>query len=307
MAELPHGVVLADEGRRQFVTQRGYWAPPFTSCMFAALAMLLEWSGYRVPVARRLANTPPENFVKRLHLASGRPLTTGSTIADTRTSLKALLPGTPIQFGTLSDQEFINELENGAAIRVSANLLDMPADLTNWSGRGNSNHAYAVIGTRVENGVRQIYWLDPMGRPGAGYDGRWIAWDHVRRALKRDGANDLYVTLTHKDAASNSNTAAAVIIDVEPAPNAEERTMQLVNWAVNRVGDVARGTRIYDLNRRLIKTTSADWDGKPILAESQKGNYWVFGHKLGGKRVIVAVEKANVTNVRAVDPTTLVG
>jgi hypothetical protein len=276
--------------------------------MFAALAMLLEWSGYRLPVARKVENTPPQNFVRRLHVASGRPLTTGSTIADTRTALKALLPGTPIQFGTLSNDEFVAELEKGAAIRVSANLLDMPVHLTNWSGRGNANHAYTVIGTRVQDGEREIYWLDPMGRPGAGYDGRWIPWQDVRGALKRDGAGELIVTLTYKDAAANTNTAAAArFVDPEPDAVGEERTMQLVNWAVNRVGDVPSGTRIYDLNTRFIKTTSADWDGRPILAESQNGNYWVFGHKLGGKRVIVAVEKANVTNVRTVDPTTLVG
>jgi hypothetical protein len=178
----------------------------------------------------------------------------------------------------------------------------MPFDLTHWSGRGNGNHAYAVIGTRVQNDERQVYWLDPMGRPAAGYAGDWIDWKHVKGSLKRNGANELYVTLTHKDAASNANVTAADVI-AKPADlgvNAEEGTMQLVNWSLNRVGDVKEGTRIFDLNRRFIKTTTADWNAKPILAESANGNFVVFGHKLGGRKVVVAVEKANVMNDRVV-------
>ena len=315
MVDLPHGVVLADEGARQFVTQRGYWTPPYTSCMFASLAMLLEWSGYQLPLARRPESLPPDNFVRQLHLASGRSLKEGSTIADTRTALKKLLPGTPVQFGTMSNEEFIDALDKGAGIRVSARCSDMPHFLQRWSGGSDANHAYAVIGTRANDGVREIYWLDPMGRPGLDYAGDWIPFSDVRDVLHRSNG-ELIVTVIFKDAAADHFGAqpaeepaeAGNAALAEPAGQAQPEggTMQLVNWTVNRVGDVASGTPIYDLNRRLIKATQHDWVGKPILAESKNGNYYIFGHKLGGRKVVVAVEKTNVSNPRTVDPATLV-
>lgn len=201
---LPEGVSTETEGRQLFVTQRGYFAEHFSSCMFAALCSILTWMGYRLPLARKKINTPPENFVHLLHVTSGAPLDRGTKIKHTRQAMRELLPDAEVLYGRLSDDEFLEELRNGAAIRVTATLSDLPARLQKVAGSSNRGHAFCVIGTRMchgdvgshsdHNGVREIFWMDPMGRPSTGYKGDWISWDSVRPHLRRRGG-DIVVTL----------------------------------------------------------------------------------------------------------------
>ena len=208
---LPDGVSIASTGQKLFVTQRGYFAPPFSSCMFAALCSILTWMGYRLPLARAKADTPPDNFVLTLHEASGAGLDESTSIRHTRRALNELLPGAGVMSGTLGNEDFIEELARGAAIRVMARLSDLPRHLQQHAGSSNKGHAFCIIGTRVCNGadggrhqghhdVREVFWMDPMGRPSQGYKGEWVVWGDVRSVLKRR-SGEIIVTLGHRDAA----------------------------------------------------------------------------------------------------------
>ncbi|HUG48571.1 MAG TPA: hypothetical protein VMP67_09180 [Candidatus Limnocylindria bacterium] len=206
---LPAGVSVG-EGERLFVTQRGYFTPPFRSCMFAALCSILSWMGYRLPLARKEDQTPPENFVLALHEASGAPLTRATSIRESRVALRALLPDAEVRSGRLTDEEFLEELRREAAIRVIATMRDLPGYLQNWAGGGNVGHAFCVTGLRLCDGgagrhedhrrVLEVFWMDPMGRPSAGYAGDWVPWQDVRPHLRRrDG--QIVVTLGYRDSA----------------------------------------------------------------------------------------------------------
>jgi hypothetical protein len=191
------------------VTQRGYFAPPFVSCMFAALCSLLRWAGYRFPLHRDETMVPPDNYVWALHKASGARLTSGTTIAHTRAALAAILPDAPVLFGTLSPTEFIMELTGGAAIRVTANAEDLcPLNLP--AGCADVGHAYAICGTRIEAGQRQVRISDPMLKPGTNPhpEGRWVNWAQLHPALNRSSSGEIIVTLTYKDAASSASRRA---------------------------------------------------------------------------------------------------
>jgi hypothetical protein len=242
---LPAGVSLARAGSRQFVTQRGYFTPPFCSCMFAALCSVLTWMGYELPLARKKANTPPENFVTALHKASTAPLNQATTIGQSRRALRALLPDVDVKSGRLTDEEFIEELKKDAAIRVTASMKNLPEHLQRWAGSRDVGHAFCVIGTRICNGeagrhaghagVREVFWMDPMGRPSKGYDGEWVPWRDVRPHLRRKrGA--IAVTLGYKDAA----------IRKKAGPVTDDMSVIAVESAVSLHADAAV-TEIFDL------------------------------------------------------------
>lgn len=212
-ASLPAGVSIENEGTRLFVTQRGYYAKEkFASCMFAALCSVLAWMGYRLPLARKKANTPPENFVHALHLASGAPLNEGTNIRDTKRALRELLPGADLAYGHLSDEELIDALKKGAAIRVTARLQDLPGFLQKHAG-GKGLHAFCMIGTRICNGgqgrhadhqgEREVFWIDPMGRPSTGYVGEFVPWNDVRGDLRRR-KGEIVITMGFKNAATKN-------------------------------------------------------------------------------------------------------
>ena len=208
---LPPGVSIGQAGSRQFVTQRGYYTPPFTSCMFAALCTILTWMGYRLPLSRKKDNTPPENFVLALHRASDAPLNQATDIRQSRRALRALLPDAEVKSGLRSGEELLDELDKGAAIRVMATIRDLPTHLQRWSPGGGA-HAFCIIGKRTCNGesggerhtghsgVLEVFWMDPMGRPKLGYEGEWVPWQDVRPHLRRrDG--EILVTLGYRDSA----------------------------------------------------------------------------------------------------------
>lgn len=208
---LPDGVSIEHEGQRLFVTQRGYFATDhFSSCMFAALCSILTWMGYRLPLARKEASTPPENFVHALHAASGAPLDQGTSIRHTRRALRKVLPGADLVYGHLSAEELLRELEKGAAIRVTARLSDLPPRLQRHAG-SIGVHAFCMIGTRICNGgegvhenhndVREVFWMDPMGRPSTGYDGDFVPWGDVEPHLRRR-EGEIVISMGYKDAAT---------------------------------------------------------------------------------------------------------
>jgi hypothetical protein len=182
---LPAGVSLRpDSGGLQFITQRGYFAPPFTSCMFASLATVLEFMGLDLPVPRRESKTPPENFVLTLHKASGAPLVRGTTTRESQKALRALFPyGTGVHFGLASDAALLKLLEVNAA-RVMVSCGKLPRPLRRWIGYGyEGGHAVALGGVQGT----KVFYMDPMGRPATGYRGEWVELADISEALFRSG------------------------------------------------------------------------------------------------------------------------
>jgi hypothetical protein len=216
---LPNGVTVPSPvtGYTQFVTQRGYFAPPYVSCMFAALASILIHMGYRLPLARDAALVPPENFVWTLHKNSGAPLNSGTTIQHTKNAMGRLLPDAPMLYGAGTAAEIITLLENNAGVRVTAKCPPLPAYLKKWVGDYTGSHAFSIIGTKMEGGVRKVFWMDPMGRP-AQYSGIWIPWSDVSGLLTKNSAGKIIATWAYKDTAVDP-FAPPVEPDPEPEPD----------------------------------------------------------------------------------------
>lgn len=196
MSALPEGVSIAPS-ETAFVSQRGYWTPPFVSCMFAALGMLLVHAGYKLPLPRKIGFTPPDNFVYSLHKASGAPLDQGSNVRDSQIALRKLLPDAPILFGKVTSQELIAELEKGAMVRVAVKCPLLPAHLRRFVGDYQGKHAMAIGGYRPG----ELFVLDPMGRSRNGYQGEWTALGPFLSAVPRNAEGEIVVTLAYQDAA----------------------------------------------------------------------------------------------------------
>src|SRR5688572_27945482 len=167
MMALPNGVTLGPGGRTLGVSQRGWWVPPLTSCMFAALDFALEHAGYITPL-KRAADAYPVgsgNFVYRLHRASGAPLSRGTTTRESQRALRVLLPNAPVLFGSLTDHELLDALNKGAAIRIIVpNCTKLPRSLRGWVGLGyDKGHALNMIGPVGADST--IGWIDPLARP----------------------------------------------------------------------------------------------------------------------------------------------
>ena len=290
---LPNGVSILPEGRLQFVTQRGYFAPPYVSCMFAALSSVLFWMGYDQPIPRAEEATPPENFVWTMHKASGASLTSGSSIAHTKNALNKLLPDADVMFAVATPDEVIKLLENDAAVRVTAKCSKLPKHLKRWVGKYEGGHAFAIIGTRVHNGEREVFWLDPMGRPAI-YDGIWIKWSDVSSILS--GTNGIVITFGYKNAAITPPDP------VEP----EEEEMPLTQVVELQRGSIPAGTPIlHPVTHKVLFTSKGNEssklmgvtsDGKfrgiMVVSKRIEGNGWKVAH--------VAADK--VQNVRVEDP-----
>jgi hypothetical protein len=248
---LPPGVTIAAKGQQQFVTQRGYWTAEYgyTSCMFAAVCSILAEQGYVLPLHRTAAELESlgfDNFVFALHKASGSSLYSGTSIADTKKAMSVLLPETPMLYGSLSNDEFLAELEKGAAIRVTATCDDF-CDLGLPCGCVNVGHAYAIVETRMTGAIREVFIFDPMGRP-ASFAGKWAAWDKVRPHLRRNADREIFVTLGYRDA------VVAPPEPVEPQP-----TIQDAFVAAGFAGSVQDGTPVVDKagNRTKISASSS--------------------------------------------------
>lgn len=206
MSALPPGVGY-DKGIDLAVTQRGWWAPPYTSCMLAAYCMVLAKQGYTLPLDRAKTaydGTNPKvvNFVLALHRATGRPLSSGTTLQDTITAVKALWapvsdPKPVIHVGAVGRHGIIDLLDQGATIRVSGGPLSAFPRLWNLpAGYGNARHAFALEGTRLSptTGIRQVFLVDPMYRPASGYRGQWVAWAQLYHLIDKDSSGAVIAT-----------------------------------------------------------------------------------------------------------------
>lgn len=219
---LPNGVSVPTPlvGHTEFVTQRGYFAPPYVSCMFAALGSVLIWMGYSIPLERKASLIPPENFVWTLHKNSGAPLDSGSSIRHTKNALGRLLPDAPVLYGSGTPSEIIDLLEDDAAVRVTARCWKLPTYLRRHVGDFTGGHAFSMIGTKVEGGVRKVFWMDPMAKPWE-YAGEWIPWSDVSDDLDRNADDEIVATWGYK----NTAVDPTVIVDpedpIDPEPDPE--------------------------------------------------------------------------------------
>lgn len=207
MAALPPGVKYADNGIELAVTQRGWWTPPFTSCMLASYCMILAKQGYTLPLARAkdaYNGTSPQvvNMVLALHRATGRPLDSGTTLQDTINAVDKMWSSVSekkpvIHVGAVGKAAVIDLLNKDAAIRISGGPLSAwPRAWNLPAGYGNARHALVLQGTRLSptTGVRQVYLVDPMFRPATGYQGQWVNWDKLYSLIDKDASGAAVIT-----------------------------------------------------------------------------------------------------------------
>jgi hypothetical protein len=186
--------VRADGGSFRRVSQRGYFVDKyasghFVSCMFASLAAVLARGGLDFPTPRFEADTPPENFVYTLHKASGAPLTSGSSMRHSQLAIRRLFPyGAGVKFGRVTDAGLFQLLAEGNTVRIALTMGKVPRPLRRWAGYGFAGgHAGYLSDVREVNGVTEVYWFDPMGKPWRPYRyrGEWEPWESFRTAVFR--------------------------------------------------------------------------------------------------------------------------
>ena len=208
MAALPPGVSYASAASELAITQRGWWAPPYTSCMLASYSMILVKQGYQLPLKRGQhdydGTTPKiENMVLALHKATGRPLSSGTTLQDTPNAVAALWSGKTepkpiIHIGAVGKAAVIDLLANkDATIRISGGPLSaLPLSWNLPAGHGNARHAMVLEGTRLSptTGQRQVFLVDPMFRPITGYRGQWVKWDTLYAWVDKDDSGAVICT-----------------------------------------------------------------------------------------------------------------
>lgn len=184
---------------------------PYVNCLPYSICSVLRWMGYDVP----------DRYGMTLRKASGVPVAPGqgTSYAHMQKALASILPKAPVTFGKVTEDELFNDLPKvGKRNRykdvysVVVHMEKLPRWLRRhvgftWEGR----HAIVVGGQRVCNGAdglvgqydhsahrneRELWWMDPMGRPSRGYAGDWALMTDVLPALAR--ANDAqYILCVH--------------------------------------------------------------------------------------------------------------
>lgn len=271
--------------------------------MLASVSMVLAWTGYDLPLPRNKADTPPDNFVYSLWVATGQTKQHGTTTAGTQKALKALLPEAPIFFGAGSPDEVIQLLENNAAIRVTVKCRKLNPHLKRWVGSYNGGHAIAIIGTRMNGTVREVFWMDPFGKPfkkdgSVRYAGEWIPWSDVSGVLDRN-ADGIIVAFGYK--------SAAVPVVLPPVDNGGTGSTDMI---LTNVVELSRGTVAASTPVLHPQTLAPLFNIGPgeckLVGESADGKYFgvlVNSKKIAGKNPKVAlVEKVKVTDVKVWDP-----
>jgi hypothetical protein len=216
-------MIAVGPGVKQTVTERGYFAPPFTACRFAVIAQILLRMGYQVPLERKPG---ADNFVLDLQLAGDNTPKNGSSMRQGQKAVAALLPDAPVLFGTITDTEMFDAVGHGATVGFAVNMGKMPRELKNFCGYGfNGGHYMAVDAAYGGVDGFDVDLNDPMYRPAKNAQPRRVAWNDIKDAIVRDGAGNLIVTLGFQDAAWLRSQLAiveahlteenAVVVDLE--------------------------------------------------------------------------------------------
>jgi hypothetical protein len=265
-------------------------------CMFAALCTPLSFLGL---------DLQPE-FVGELRKASGvavfdkkgKPQGT-STAASQRaiTKLFGELPG--LMFGGLDDTELLDGLESGDFVaRVIVANQKLPIRVRRWVGRNwDGFHAIALGGARVQDGQREVFWMDPAGRPKHGYAGEWLVYKDVSGAFQRMPSGKVRVTFGERDAvleARGEEIDDGETTDDNSAENADGNAKRetggsavklLTHAAVDEFAQLKKGTPF--LHPETMETvTRAAGDGSFRLAgRSEDGKFagvWVKTSRIPG-------------------------
>lgn len=285
---LPKGVALKAQGTAEFVTQRGYWTPPFKSCMFAALCSVLEWIGYDVPLVRTqpIANAP-DNFVHLLHVNSGASLEHGTTTAHTKKALEVTFGADNIplvKYGLIPEPVFLEQLAGNWAARVGVNMGKMPRHLRRWCGYGFTGaHAVALLDARVNAGKQEVFLCDPMGRPSV-YGGEWVTWDSIRSAVNHTG-DSVQATI------GEWNTAYDVAPKppIEPPLPPEESMPMIVGGVKDEFVSMPKGTPLYRPDTLQLVTRSFKTELR-VVGKTEDGKYLAVQARtlrLPGKGLVV--------------------
>lgn len=204
---------VGTQGRKQTVSERGWFAPPFTGCRFAVIAQIALRMGYELPLARQPEGV--ENAVRDLQLAGDNTPGNGSTMAQGQKAIRALLPGSDFLFGTLTDEEFHEAVAKGATVGFAVNFAKMPRYLKNFTGYGyNGGHYMAVDGSDGDS----VDLSDPMYRPAREAKPRRVPFADFKNAILRNGAGEMLVTMGYENVAvlrKKQRQIAAQIADVD--------------------------------------------------------------------------------------------
>jgi hypothetical protein len=183
-------------GRKQTVTERGWFAPPFTACRFAVLAQIAVRMGYDVPLARQPEGV--DNFVRDLQIAGDNTPQNGSTMRQGQKAVAALLPDAPYFFGTMTDAEVMDAVNRGATVGFAVDCGKLPRYLKQYVGYAyNGGHYVAVDG--VDGNM--VDYSDPMYRPAREAKPRRVNWADISPAVLRNSAGALIVSLGYQDEA----------------------------------------------------------------------------------------------------------
>lgn len=188
---------VSGPGRKQTITERGWYAPPYTACRFAVIAQIAVRMGYELPLERYPEGV--ENAVYDLQLAGDRTPHNGSTMAQGQKAIRALLPGAPFFFGVLSDTEMFEAVGRGATVGFAADCGNLPRYLKNFIGQGYDGGHYLAIDGVYEDGTVDL--SDPMYRPARAAKPRRIPWVDIKDAILRNAAGAIYVTFGYADEA----------------------------------------------------------------------------------------------------------
>jgi hypothetical protein len=174
------------------VSERGWFAPPFTGCRFAVEAEIAAFVGYTgLPLMRRPKGV--DNFVLALQQAGDKTPWNGSTLAQGQKALRVLLPDAPILFGTLSDDEIVAAVAKNAKVGFAVRMSKMPHDLRRFCGYGYNGGHYMAFGP---SGLS-----DPMFKPAGQAHPLDVDYDEFKGAIERDAHGNPIVVVGFFNAA----------------------------------------------------------------------------------------------------------
>lgn len=187
-----------EQGHKQTITERGWFAPPFTACRFAVHAQQAIRAGYDVPLAR----TPngADNIVRILQLAGDNTPGNGSTMRQGQKAVREVFgDDAPFLFGTLDDAELFDAVRKGATVGFAVRCGRLPRYLKNFVGYGYTGGHYMAIDAVYDDGTVDL--SDPMYRPARQAKPRRVPWSDLQAAIVRDNVGHAIVSLAFEDAA----------------------------------------------------------------------------------------------------------
>ncbi len=155
----------AAAGRKQTVTERGWFAPPFTACRFAVEAQVELRMGRDLPLA--LQPYGADNAVRDLQVAGDPTLGTGSTIRQGQAAIRKLIPDSDMKWGWMTPAELLDAVKNhGATVGFGVDCAKWPRYLRVFVGFAYTGGHYVCVDGVDDTGTEVVVDLnDPMDGP----------------------------------------------------------------------------------------------------------------------------------------------